>query len=154
MSPFGSVPGTSHRHLGKHRTCWRDYVFCLAWESFGVPQGELESVTGERDVWVSLLDMLPPGPNCGYVVEDGKWRSMVVWEQSVLSLIVRPHIKLIMSILSVFYLSKLITGHFMGGCLFGWWFALTDFGPYRTTLTVFCYILFTKLNTVQMFISL
>ncbi|MEQ2288513.1 hypothetical protein AMECASPLE_023364 [Ameca splendens] len=33
-----------------------------AWERLGLPLEELEEVSGERDVWVSLLSLLPPQP--------------------------------------------------------------------------------------------
>lgn len=36
------------------------YVLSLVWERPGVPQESLESVSKEREVWVSLLDLLPP----------------------------------------------------------------------------------------------
>jgi len=35
------------------------YISHLTWEHVGIPQEELESVVGERDVWVSLLELLP-----------------------------------------------------------------------------------------------
>jgi len=35
-------------------------ISLLAWENLGISQEELESVAGERVVWVSLLDLLPP----------------------------------------------------------------------------------------------
>ena len=35
----------------------------LAWEHLGVPPEELEEVAGVRDVWVSLLKLLPPRPD-------------------------------------------------------------------------------------------
>ena len=40
------------------RTRCRDYISHLAWERLGIPQEELGSVAGERDGWVSLLDLL------------------------------------------------------------------------------------------------
>ena len=42
------------------RTRWRDYVSQLAWERLGVPQEELVEVAGEREVWASLVRLLPP----------------------------------------------------------------------------------------------
>ena len=63
--PPGRLPGevfrarpTGRRPWGRPRTRWRDYVSRLAWERLGVP--ELEEVAGDRDVWVSLLKLLPP----------------------------------------------------------------------------------------------
>ncbi len=41
-------------------TRWRDYVSRLAWERLGVPPEELEEVSREREVWASLLRLLPP----------------------------------------------------------------------------------------------
>ena len=32
----------------------------LAWKCLGIPQEELDEVAGEREVWVSLLRLLPP----------------------------------------------------------------------------------------------
>lgn len=58
---FWACP-TRKRPQGKPRTCWRDYISHLAWESLGMPQNELEDATGERDVWGSLLDRLPRDP--------------------------------------------------------------------------------------------
>jgi len=37
------------------RTLWRDYISHLAWERLGIPQEELRSVAGERDVLLDLL---------------------------------------------------------------------------------------------------
>ncbi|KAI3366659.1 hypothetical protein L3Q82_009337, partial [Scortum barcoo] len=42
---------------------WRDYVSRLAWERLGVPPEELEEVSGVREVWASLLRLLPPRPS-------------------------------------------------------------------------------------------
>ncbi|TWW78263.1 hypothetical protein D4764_11G0003840 [Takifugu flavidus] len=47
------------------RTRWRDYVSQLVWERLGIPPDELEEVTGEREVWASLLRLLPPRPDPG-----------------------------------------------------------------------------------------
>ncbi|KAK3509001.1 hypothetical protein QTP70_015948 [Hemibagrus guttatus] len=70
--PPGRLPGevfracpTGKRPRGRPRTCWRDYVSCLAWERLGVPPEELEDVSGEREVWASLLRLLPPRPGYG-----------------------------------------------------------------------------------------
>ncbi|XP_055362025.1 uncharacterized protein LOC129603656 [Betta splendens] len=53
------------RPIGRPRTRWRDYVSRLAWERLGVPPEELEEVSGEREVWNSLLRLLPPRPGPG-----------------------------------------------------------------------------------------
>ncbi|CAM4686216.1 unnamed protein product [Leuciscus chuanchicus] len=65
--PPGRLPGkafrarpTGRRPRGRPRTRWRDYVSRLAWERLGVPPEELEEVSREREVWASLLRLLPP----------------------------------------------------------------------------------------------
>ncbi|KAK3575585.1 hypothetical protein QTP86_030518 [Hemibagrus guttatus] len=70
--PPGRLPGevfracpTGKRPQGRPRTRWRDYVSRLAWERLGVPPEELEEVSGEREVWASLLRLLPPRPGSG-----------------------------------------------------------------------------------------
>ncbi|KAK3517717.1 hypothetical protein QTP70_016386 [Hemibagrus guttatus] len=67
--PPGRLPGevfracpTGKRPRGRPRTRWRDYVFRLAWEHLVVPPEELEEVAREREVWASLLRLLPPRP--------------------------------------------------------------------------------------------
>ncbi|KAK3506410.1 hypothetical protein QTP70_009330 [Hemibagrus guttatus] len=67
--PPGRLPGevfracpTGTRPQGRPRTRWRDHVSRLAWERLGVPPEELEDVSGEREVWASLLRLLPPRP--------------------------------------------------------------------------------------------
>ncbi|KAK0145331.1 putative uncharacterized transposon-derived protein F52C9.6 [Merluccius polli] len=68
--PPGRLPGevfragsTGRRPRGRPRTRWRDYVSRLAWEHLGIPQEELDEVAGEREVWASLLRLLPPRPD-------------------------------------------------------------------------------------------
>ncbi|KAK0149377.1 hypothetical protein N1851_009898 [Merluccius polli] len=56
---------TGRRPRGRPRTRWRDYVSRLAWERLGIPQEELAEVAGEREVWASLLRLLPPRPDPG-----------------------------------------------------------------------------------------
>ncbi|KAK0131124.1 hypothetical protein N1851_034199 [Merluccius polli] len=34
-----------------------------AWERLGIPQEQLDKVAGEREVWASLLRLLPPRPD-------------------------------------------------------------------------------------------
>ncbi|KAK3558236.1 hypothetical protein QTP86_013969 [Hemibagrus guttatus] len=70
--PPGRLPGevfracpTGKRPRGRPRTRWRDYVFRLAWEHLGIPPEELEEVAREREVWASLLRLLPPRPSSG-----------------------------------------------------------------------------------------
>ena len=57
------VPPIEKRPKDRSRTHWRDYISLQAWELIGILQEELESVAGERDVWVSLLDLLDPWPD-------------------------------------------------------------------------------------------
>ncbi|KAK3506093.1 hypothetical protein QTP70_018234, partial [Hemibagrus guttatus] len=61
---FRACP-TGKRPRGRPRTHWRDHVSRLVWESLGVPPEELEEVPGEREVWASLLRLLPPRPGSG-----------------------------------------------------------------------------------------
>ncbi|TKS64956.1 LINE-1 reverse transcriptase -like protein [Collichthys lucidus] len=68
--PPGRLPGetfwarpSGRRPRGRPRTRWRDYVSRLAWERLGVPLGELDEVAGEREVWATLLKLLPPRPD-------------------------------------------------------------------------------------------
>ncbi|KAK0151875.1 putative uncharacterized transposon-derived protein F52C9.6 [Merluccius polli] len=70
--PPGRLPGevfracpTGRRPRGRPRTRWRDYVSRLAWERLGIPQEEVDEVAGEREVWASLLRLLPPRPDPG-----------------------------------------------------------------------------------------
>ncbi|KAK0137740.1 hypothetical protein N1851_026044 [Merluccius polli] len=70
--PPGRLPGevfrarpTGRRPRGRPRTRWRNYVSRLAWECLGIPQEELDKVAGEREIWVSLLRLLPPRPDPG-----------------------------------------------------------------------------------------
>ncbi|KAL7846506.1 hypothetical protein SRHO_G00214860 [Serrasalmus rhombeus] len=55
-----SPPG--RRPRGRPRTRWCDYIAQLAWERLGIPPRELAEVAGEREVWASLLRMLPLRP--------------------------------------------------------------------------------------------
>ncbi|TWW69196.1 hypothetical protein D4764_18G0000020 [Takifugu flavidus] len=70
--PPGRLPGevfracpSGRRPPGRPKTRWRDYVSRLAWERLGIPPDELEEVAGEREVWASLLRLLPPRPDPG-----------------------------------------------------------------------------------------
>ena len=58
-SPIGRRP------RGRPRTRWRDYVSQLALERLGIPPDGLEEVCVDREVWASLLRMLPPRPEPG-----------------------------------------------------------------------------------------
>jgi hypothetical protein len=53
------------RPRGRPRTRWRDYVSELAWCRLGVPPEQLEEVCEDREVWASLLRLLPPRPGPG-----------------------------------------------------------------------------------------
>ncbi|KAI3377437.1 hypothetical protein L3Q82_008415 [Scortum barcoo] len=57
--PPGGGLGEDPGHAGE------DYVSRLAWERLGVPPEELEEVSGVREVWASLLRLLPPRPGPG-----------------------------------------------------------------------------------------
>ncbi|KAI3356330.1 hypothetical protein L3Q82_017556, partial [Scortum barcoo] len=59
------VPPREEAPSGRPRTRWRDYVSRLAWERLGIPPEELEEVSGVREVWASLLRLLPPRPGPG-----------------------------------------------------------------------------------------
>uniref|UniRef100_A0A669C5T3 Reverse transcriptase domain-containing protein n=1 Tax=Oreochromis niloticus TaxID=8128 RepID=A0A669C5T3_ORENI len=61
---FWACP-TERRARSRPRTRWRDYISRLAWERLGVPPDKLEEVAGEREVWASLLRLLPPRPGLG-----------------------------------------------------------------------------------------
>ena len=65
--PPGCLPGEVFRARprGRPSTRWRDYVSRLAWEHLGIPREELDEVAGEREVWASLLRLLPPRPDPG-----------------------------------------------------------------------------------------
>ena len=70
--PPGRLPGevfracpTGRRPRGRPRMRWRDYMSRLSWERLGVLPEELVDVAGEREVWVSLLGLLPPRPDSG-----------------------------------------------------------------------------------------
>ncbi|KAK7922730.1 hypothetical protein WMY93_009632 [Mugilogobius chulae] len=70
--PPGRLPGevfracpTGRRPRGRPRTRWRDYVSRLTWERLGIPPEELAEVCGDREVWASLLRLLPPRPDSG-----------------------------------------------------------------------------------------
>ncbi len=53
---------TVRRLQGRPRTRWRNYVSRLVWEHLGIPPEEQEEVSREREVWASLLRLLPPRP--------------------------------------------------------------------------------------------
>ncbi|MEJ4846145.1 hypothetical protein SKA08_15585, partial [Enterococcus faecium] len=55
---FRACP-TGRRPRGRPRTRWRDYISRLAWERLGVPPAKLEEVAMEREVWTSLLRLMP-----------------------------------------------------------------------------------------------
>ncbi|TWW71628.1 hypothetical protein D4764_16G0001250 [Takifugu flavidus] len=66
LSFLRRVAGLSFRDRetpGKTRST--DYVSRLVWERLGIPPDELEEVAGEREVWASLLRLLPPQPDPG-----------------------------------------------------------------------------------------
>ncbi len=70
--PPGCLPGevfwarpTGKRPRARPKTCWRDYVSQLAWERLGIPPEVQDEVSREREVWASLLRLLPPRPGPG-----------------------------------------------------------------------------------------
>ena len=52
---------TGKRPRGRPRARWKDYIFTLARERLGILQKEVDDVAQEREVWSSLLELLPPG---------------------------------------------------------------------------------------------
>ncbi|TWW81188.1 hypothetical protein D4764_01G0010030 [Takifugu flavidus] len=64
LQVFRTCP-TGRRPPGWARTRWRDYISRLVYERLGVPPEELMEVAGERAVWASLLQLLPPRPGSG-----------------------------------------------------------------------------------------
>ena len=62
----GGLLGTSNwqEASGQTQNTLEDYIAHAAWEHQGVPQDKLVSVAGDRDIWKSLLSLLPlrPGP--------------------------------------------------------------------------------------------
>ncbi|KAK5612596.1 hypothetical protein CRENBAI_010852, partial [Crenichthys baileyi] len=63
----GGVPGTSHREEAQGTAQDTLEGLCLS-AGLGTPWAppeELEEVSGERDVWVSLLSLLPPRHGAG-----------------------------------------------------------------------------------------
>ncbi|KAK3518448.1 hypothetical protein QTP70_000651 [Hemibagrus guttatus] len=61
---FGACP-MGKRPRGRPRTRWRDYVSQLTWERLRIPPEGREEVSVEREVWASLLRLLPPQPGSG-----------------------------------------------------------------------------------------
>ena len=56
---------TGRKPRGRPRASWRDYISSLAWERLGNPQSDLAEVAREREVWGSLLNLLPLQPDFG-----------------------------------------------------------------------------------------
>ncbi|KAK7944758.1 hypothetical protein WMY93_000486 [Mugilogobius chulae] len=76
--PPGRLPGevfracpTGRRPRGRPRTRWRDYVSRLSWERLGILPEELEEVCVDREVWASLLRLLPRDPTPDKAEENG-----------------------------------------------------------------------------------
>ncbi|KAL3996575.1 transmembrane protein adipocyte-associated 1 [Sarotherodon galilaeus] len=57
-------------HFNSKAINWRDYISRLAWERLGVPPDKLEEVAGEREVWASLLGLVPPRHGPGEVEDQ------------------------------------------------------------------------------------
>lgn len=64
LDVFRACP-SGRRPKDRPRTHWRDSISLLAWEHFGVPKEELESIAGEKEAWNTLLSLLPPQFNFG-----------------------------------------------------------------------------------------
>ncbi|KAK5851386.1 hypothetical protein PBY51_002187 [Eleginops maclovinus] len=63
--PPGRLPRevSQARPAGKRPwTRWRDYISSLAWGRLGILQSELVDLARERNLWGSLLELLPPRP--------------------------------------------------------------------------------------------
>ena len=56
---------TRRRPRGRPRTRWRDYIDSLALDRLRIPQEEVANVAREREVWSSLVELLPPWPELG-----------------------------------------------------------------------------------------
>lgn len=56
LEVFWACP-TGRKHQGRPRTRNRDYISYLAWKE--IPPHELESITRERNVWTTLLNLMP-----------------------------------------------------------------------------------------------
>lgn len=54
--PTGRMP------QDRPRICWRDYVSQLAWACLSILSEELEDASVEREVWESLLRLIPLYP--------------------------------------------------------------------------------------------
>lgn len=50
---------SGHGNHGVPRRCLRDYVCHLARECRGIPKEKPENAAGERDIWTTLLTLLP-----------------------------------------------------------------------------------------------
>ena len=61
---LGARP-TGRRPRGRPRRRWRDYIDSLALDRLGIPQEEVTNVALEREVWSSLVELLPPRPDYG-----------------------------------------------------------------------------------------
>lgn len=49
-----AAPGTNDQHTLERFVSW------LGWEQLGIPLEKQNKVAGEREVWVSLMKLLPP----------------------------------------------------------------------------------------------
>ena len=68
--PPGGLPGeafrarpTGRRPAGRPRTRWRDKCLSAGLGTPEIPLEELDEGPGEREVWASLLRLLPPQPH-------------------------------------------------------------------------------------------
>lgn len=64
--PPGRLPGEAFLARPDRRRSWgrpRTYVSHLAWGCLGIPLEYLDNMTERKEVWASLLMLLPPWPN-------------------------------------------------------------------------------------------
>ena len=55
---------------------WKDYIFTLARERLGILQEEVADVAREREVWSSLLELLPRDPTPDKRLKMDGWMIM------------------------------------------------------------------------------
>ncbi|KAI3360859.1 hypothetical protein L3Q82_013083, partial [Scortum barcoo] len=86
--PLGGVPGMSHREEASGKTQDTLEKLCLS-AGLGTPRGpleELEEVSGVREVWASLLRLLPQAPETSPWTKRMKMKKMKMKIISVLAL--------------------------------------------------------------------
>lgn len=48
-----------HVHQGNSKTSWKDYISSWRGNTLGVPQEKLKSTAGGKEVWNTLISLLP-----------------------------------------------------------------------------------------------